>query len=55
MNLASRGLRDMGEGEAPIEDEAETSALQLRARGILIKSFLLAAVLSAAVFFWPTH
>lgn len=43
----------MGDGEAPIEDEAEAAAVQARARGILIKSFLLAAVLSGAVFFWP--
>lgn len=55
MNLAGRSLRDMGEGPEPIEDEAEAKAVQLRARGILVKSFLLAALLGGAVYFWPVR
>lgn len=55
MNLASRGLRDMGEGPEKIEDEEEAEAIQAGARGILIKSFLLATVLGGAVYFWPSQ
>ena len=54
MNLASRGLRDMGEGPEAIEDEEVALAVQTRARGILVKSFLLAALLGGAVYFWPS-
>ena len=54
MNLASRGLRDMGDGPEKIDDEQEALAIQGRARGILVKAFLLAALLGGAVYFWPT-
>lgn len=53
MNLAGRGLRDMGEGPEAIEDEALAAAVQQRARGILLKSLLIAGVLGAVVWFWP--
>lgn len=54
MNLASRGLRDMGDGPEPIEDEDAVQTLQARSRGILVKSFLLAVALGGAVYFWPS-
>ena len=44
----------MGDGPEKIEDEAEVAELQTRSRGILTKSFLLAALLGGAVYFWPS-
>ena len=44
----------MGDGPETIEDEEEALALQARARAILVKAFLLAAVLGGAVYFWPS-
>lgn len=54
MRLASRGLRDMGTGEEAVADQELAEALRGRARAILLKSLLLAGVLSAAVLLWPS-
>lgn len=40
MRLASRGLRDMGEGLQRIEDGAELDAVRAQARRVLYKSFV---------------
>lgn len=40
MRLASRGLRDLGDGLQRIEDEAELATVRAQARKVLFKSFL---------------
>ena len=54
MNLASRGLRDLGTGPESVTDEALADALRARSRGIVIKSLILAGLLTAAVVLWPS-
>ena len=40
MRLASRGLRDMGQGLERIEDDVELAAVRAQARRVLYRSFL---------------
>jgi hypothetical protein len=40
VRLASRGLRDMGDGLQRMEDEAEMDTVRAQARAVLFKSFL---------------
>lgn len=47
MSLASRGLRDLDSGAAPIADELERRALEVQARKVLTESGLWAAALTA--------
>ena len=40
--LAARGARDLGDGERPVEDEAEQVLLLAQARSVYVRSGLLA-------------
>jgi hypothetical protein len=42
VRLAARGTRDLDEGEVPVTDEADRSALRRRARDVHVKALLLA-------------
>ncbi len=51
--LAERGLKNMDAGEMKVEDVNIEKALRIRGRAILIKSALLALLLTAFLFFYP--
>jgi hypothetical protein len=53
MSLASRGLRDMGEGTGPIGDSSELAIVRAQARKVLFKSAAAtAAVMLGVVVLW---
>jgi hypothetical protein len=45
--LASRGLRDLGDGPRPITDADELSALRAQARRVIVKSALATGLVMA--------
>lgn len=45
MRLASRGLRDMGQGLEPIEDADELTAVRAQARRVLFRSFMVTGLM----------
>ena len=47
MKLAARGQRDMDSGPEPVHDATELSALRSQARGVHLRSLLLAGALTA--------
>lgn len=55
MALASRGLRDMDQGQEVLNDADELARLRLQARNVHVKSLLLAAMLVGLVLLLPTR
>ena len=53
MRLASRGLRDLDGGEERIENASELARVRAQARKVWTKAFLLAAVLTLALWLVP--
>lgn len=53
MVFAARGTRDLDDGERPIEDEREKAVLQAQARGVYVRSILLAFLGAAVIFALP--
>ena len=53
MALAARGTRDLGEGVQPVEDDAERSLLRAQARGVYVRSGLLAVFGTLAILLLP--
>ncbi|MEO8909874.1 MAG: hypothetical protein ABI408_06555 [Gemmatimonadaceae bacterium] len=47
MRLASRGLRDLDNGEESIIDAAEALQVRRQARAVYVKAFVSAAILTA--------
>jgi hypothetical protein len=47
--LASRGLRETDEGLRPVEDPEQRAALRRQARGIRLKSTVLALLVTVGV------
>jgi hypothetical protein len=47
VRLASRGQRDLDAGPEDIADSAEAAQVQRQARGVYIKAFISAAILTA--------
>ena len=46
MKLAARGQRDMDQGSEPITDPQELSSIRRQARGVYLKSWITAFVLT---------
>jgi hypothetical protein len=46
VRLAARGLRDMDDGEKPVEDQAERAQLKKQALAVYAKSVAVAVVLT---------
>jgi hypothetical protein len=57
VNLASRGLRDLddGNGKQKIDDAAELAQVRRQARKVYVKSFALAAVMLALITAAPVN
>ena len=53
MVLASRGTRDLDDGEQPIEDEGERATLRAQARAMYVRSALFAGVATAVILALP--
>ena len=51
--LAARNVRDMDDGEKPVTDQVEQRRIATQVRRVYLHSFLIAAALTAAFFFWP--
>lgn len=49
MRLASRGLRDMGNGYEPITDADERRAVQAQARRVMIRSIVATIVVMVPI------
>jgi len=49
VRLASRGRRDMDTGSEPITDPVELARVRSQARGVHVKSVLVAVVVTAIV------